>query len=156
MTAKFLCRGNAGTAPMNKRSELGKLGEDIACAYLQNKKYKILFRNYKKPWGEIDVIAKAKDKTLVLVEVKTVSGEEPLRFSAEDQMTRDKIAKFKRVAQLFAGNNERLINSRACWRLDMLAITLPSDALESTTVRQGSPQAAELLHVAKIKHYENI
>ncbi|MBI2035785.1 MAG: YraN family protein [Candidatus Liptonbacteria bacterium] len=134
---------------MTKRSELGNLGEDIACEYLKNKKYKILARNYRKPWGEIDVVAKAKDKTLVFVEVKTVkeSGS-AYAVSAENQMTPAKINKFKRVAQLFAGEYKHLINEKIGSRLDVLAITLPYDAPERTLV--------ELLNIAKINHYENI
>lgn len=50
----------------------GRLGEDIACQYLVDKGYKIILRNYTKPWGEIDIIAKSPDKILVFVEVKTM------------------------------------------------------------------------------------
>jgi len=49
---------------------LGKAGEDFACEYLKNKKYKILERNYKNFYGEIDIIALYK-KTYVFIEVKT-------------------------------------------------------------------------------------
>lgn len=46
------------------------LGEDAACKYLENNGYKILERNFRKGYGEIDIIA-VKDKVLVFVEVKT-------------------------------------------------------------------------------------
>jgi len=82
------------------------------------------------------------------VEVKTVTEKGRYSLTPEDQMTRGKVAKFKRVAQLFAGNNESWIYPKSGWRLDVVAITLPSDALERT--------AQELLPVAKINHYENI
>lgn len=52
------------------KKNLGYLGEKIACQYLQNKKYKILARNYQKRFGEIDIIALSKEKTLVFFEVK--------------------------------------------------------------------------------------
>ena len=57
---------------MTHRSELGKFGEDLACEYLVKKGYKIIDRNFRKPWGELDIITRAPDKTLVFVEVKTV------------------------------------------------------------------------------------
>lgn len=59
---------------MNKKNniELGFLGEDIACQYLIENRYKIIERNYRKPWGEIDIIAKNPDKILIFVEVKTI------------------------------------------------------------------------------------
>ena len=47
----------------------GALGEDTACNYLTRKGYRILTRNYRKPCGEIDLIA-LDGKTLVFVEVK--------------------------------------------------------------------------------------
>ncbi len=51
----------------------GKKGEDEACKYLKKQKYKILERNYKSKFGEIDVIAKDKD-TIVFVEVKFLNS----------------------------------------------------------------------------------
>lgn len=58
---------------MTKKSEIGHLGENIACEYLVNKGYTICERNYRKPWGELDIIAKDPDGTLVFVEVKTIT-----------------------------------------------------------------------------------
>ncbi len=46
------------------------LGEDAACEYLSKNGYKILERNFRKSYGEIDIIA-VKNETLVFVEVKT-------------------------------------------------------------------------------------
>ena len=52
------------------RKELGQKGEDRAAKYLKSKGYKILERNCKSKYGEIDLICKDKDK-IVFVEVKT-------------------------------------------------------------------------------------
>lgn len=46
------------------------LGENAACEYLVKKGYKILERNFRKGYGEIDIIA-LHNRTLVFVEVKT-------------------------------------------------------------------------------------
>ena len=54
-----------------KKREFGDIGEDIVCKFLLRKGYKIIERNYLKPWGEIDIIAE-NDKSLVFVEVKSV------------------------------------------------------------------------------------
>lgn len=37
--------------------EIGKKGEEIACDYLKKNKYKILGRNFRKFFGELDIIA---------------------------------------------------------------------------------------------------
>lgn len=47
----------------------GKAGEEQACSYIKKKGYKILERNYRCLFGEIDIIAEDK-KTLVIIEVK--------------------------------------------------------------------------------------
>lgn len=47
----------------------GNLGEDRACELLRKSGYKILLRNHKTKFGEIDIIAKEKD-CLVFIEVK--------------------------------------------------------------------------------------
>lgn len=49
---------------------IGIFGENTACNYLKKHKYKILSRNYRKPYGEIDIVAR-KGETVVFVEVKT-------------------------------------------------------------------------------------
>lgn len=49
---------------------LGKKGEEAAVAFLKKNGYRIIAKNYKTVFGEIDVIAKYKD-IVVFVEVKT-------------------------------------------------------------------------------------
>ena len=55
---------------MEKRIELGKKGEDIACKFLEKNGYQIMERNYRNRAGEIDIIARDKDD-IVFVEIKT-------------------------------------------------------------------------------------
>ena len=49
---------------------IGRDGEKIAAEYLRNNGYRIVEKNYKNRFGEIDVIAK-EGQTVVFVEVKT-------------------------------------------------------------------------------------
>ena len=58
---------------MNNKLLTGKNGEDFAQVFLIRNGYKIIERNHWKPWGELDIIALAPDKTLVFVEVKTIN-----------------------------------------------------------------------------------
>ena len=51
--------------------EIGKLGENLAAEYLQNKGYQILRQNFRAGKGEIDLIAQTPEGCLVFVEVKT-------------------------------------------------------------------------------------
>lgn len=54
-----------------KDKSLGEIGEEVAAKYLSKKGYKILNKNYRKPWGEIDIIVE-KRGIVVFVEVKTI------------------------------------------------------------------------------------
>ena len=105
---------------MFKTINIGKIGENIACAYLGKNGYAIIDRNYKTKFGEIDIIAKYIDKTLIFFEVKTIdlgnhinsidlesfphnigniiskAGYKMLR--PEDNMTESKINKFRRIS----------------------------------------------------------
>ncbi len=119
---------------MTQKSELGRWGEKLACAYLVEKGYRVLETNAKEQWGELDIVAMARDKTLVFIEVKTVSGG---LVAAESQMTSAKIRKFKTAASLYAGSHEELVKDKKGWRLDVIAITKDGEKYD-------------------IKHYENI
>ena len=55
------------------RKDFGKAGEELATKYLRKRKYKIIKRNYRCPYGEIDIIA-LDGKSLVFIEVKTRSS----------------------------------------------------------------------------------
>lgn len=57
------------------KHEIGKLGEDLACEYLEKNGYTVLERNFFCNSGEIDIVAKDwKNNEIVFVEVKTRSN----------------------------------------------------------------------------------
>ena len=57
---------------MAEHLDTGKLGEDKATAFLEEKSYEILARNYRFRHSEIDIIAK-KNKILIFAEVSSIS-----------------------------------------------------------------------------------
>lgn len=57
------------------RKSLGRIGEERAAKYLQQRGYEILARNFRCRCGEIDIIARdGSDGSLVFAEVKTRKG----------------------------------------------------------------------------------
>lgn len=72
---------------------LGQKGENAAVLYLRMKGYRILERNFRSRYGEIDIIA-FKDDTVVFAEVKT-RGSHPVATpaSAVDIFKQKKIIK---------------------------------------------------------------
>lgn len=131
-----------------QKSELGSFGEDIACQYLVDKGYKIIERNFRRPWGELDIVAKYKDGTFVFAEVKTMEqyGE---GIQPEDQLTTSKLQKLQRTAQLYAGNYPGKINDNKGWRIDLIAINIPPDLNHSVKL-------TEIVKNSIIRHYKNI
>lgn len=74
-----------------KNNLIGKLGEEIAVNYLIKKGYKIIKRNYKKRFAEIDIIAVI-DNIIVIIEVKTRKNTEFTKASyAVNQIKQNKI-----------------------------------------------------------------
>lgn len=111
---------------MAYKSKIGEIGENIACKYLINKKYKIIERNHRQKWGELDIIAKDPDKTIVFVEVKAIrqNNSAVAGLKPEDNLTTAKLRKLQRTAQLFAGKYQNLLNDNKGWRIDLIAVTM--------------------------------
>jgi putative endonuclease len=56
--------------PDDPRSELGRLGEQLAAEHLARRGFEIVERNYRTRWGELDIVA-FDGRTLAFCEVKT-------------------------------------------------------------------------------------
>ena len=84
---------------MLSKKQLGDLGEDISEIFLVKKGYSILKRNYRCRLGEIDLIAKDKNK-IIFFEVKTRTN---LNFGyPEESVNNLKVLKLKKLAIFFA------------------------------------------------------
>jgi putative endonuclease len=81
---------------------LGKFGEERAAEYLQTLGYKIIGRNIKTCFGEIDIICRDRRK-LLFVEVKTRASN---RFgSAIEAISSRKKKQLKRLAEAYLQQN---------------------------------------------------
>lgn len=82
------------------------MGEQIACRFLIQKGFRIIVQNYRKPWGEIDIIAE-KAGVVRFVEVKAVivpTGDfsrEMSLYMPEEQIHAAKLRKIARTAELY-------------------------------------------------------
>ncbi len=111
------------------RQQVGRLGEDIACRFLEGKGFSVIDRNYRKFIGEIDIIAK-KDKILYFVEVKTVSrenskGEESgtaSQYRAEDNIHPQKLKRLSRAINAYL--SERVGDIDCVWQCDAIIVNL--------------------------------
>lgn len=83
--------------------EVGNIGEEIASNYLESRGYKVISRNYRRKWGEIDLICE-KLGTIRFVEVKAISVEDFSRerpYEPEDLVDQRKLKKVARTAALY-------------------------------------------------------
>jgi putative endonuclease len=87
---------------MAEHNELGKFGEELAVAFLQQNGYEILETNWTFQKAEIDIIAQ-KENTLAVVEVKT-------RSSIEFGLPQD-FVKPKKIQLLVKAINEYVISN---------------------------------------------
>lgn len=102
---------------------LGMEGEEFAAGQLKRKGWKIIKRNAKIRTDEIDIVARTPEGVIVFVEVKTMKWYRPEGLRPEHQMTKKKLAKFRRAASLYAGHYKGMVNDGKGWRLDVIALT---------------------------------
>ncbi|MEI6125470.1 MAG: YraN family protein [Pseudomonadota bacterium] len=100
------------------RKKLGERGEEIAIGFLKKNKYKILNKNYRCPFGEIDIIAQ-QGKTLSFIEVKTRSSE--LFGAPQEAVHLQKQKKISRAALAFIQRYQ--LEDRAA-RFDVITVKL--------------------------------
>ena len=60
----------APDTPASGSADIGRQGEAMAVRHLVQLRYEILATNYRKPFGEVDIIARD-GRTIVFIEVKT-------------------------------------------------------------------------------------
>lgn len=120
---------------MRGTSELGFFAEHYAAEYLKSKGYKIVGHNYRKPWGEIDIIAD-KDGVLIFVEVKANKKDLP-GFEPELRVSSDKRHRMIRIARTYLSDHHYPEDQP--WQMDILSVTFSKE--------RG---------VAKFRHFKNI
>jgi len=113
----------------SNNQKIGQTGEAVAVRYLENKNFSILDRNYRKKWGEIDVVARGTDKKVHFVEVKAVSYETKLNLTAainsrawrpEENVHPYKLKKLNRAIDSWLSENQY----DGEWCIDVIAVRL--------------------------------
>lgn len=101
--------------------DLGRQGEEIAAAYLEEKGLRVLERNYRTPMGEIDIVAED-GEVLVFCEVKTRAD---LEFGPpEAAITEWKRRQMRRMAAIYLA--DRGIEEHLC-RFDVVAVIVSAE-----------------------------
>jgi putative endonuclease len=99
-----------------ERKELGAAGEELATQFLLKQGYRILARNLKSKYGEIDILA-ADGQTTVIVEVKTKSS---TLYGLPSEMVAWKKQQKLRLLATDLATRQHLVD----YRIDVIAILL--------------------------------
>ena len=102
-----------------------RFGEEIASKYLSRKGYKIIERNFRKGYGEIDIIATHKN-VLVFVEVKTRTTE--IFGGALEAIARYKLKNLIKTVQFYKLLHPNLPESL---RIDAILIDLEDNNIKN-------------------------
>jgi putative endonuclease len=110
------------------RQELGSTGERLACGALKKKGYRIIEKNYRCRYGEIDIIASQKG-CLVFVEVRSKSGNS--FGSPEESITNAKQQKLVSAALDYITTHENLPQD---WRIDFVAVEFDASGTKAVRI----------------------
>lgn len=98
---------------------LGHYAEDMAAKYLVSIGWRVLARNVRNQYGELDIVAAdMKEKDLVIVEVRC-------RTKNKIQDAIDSVDR-RKMRALLKASNEYIdsINWQGFWRIDLIAVTV--------------------------------
>lgn len=119
---------------------IGETGEGVACRFLMKRDYLIKARNYRKSWGEIDIVAE-KGGRLYFVEVKAVSHPKLVGkqdgFRPEENIHPWKLKRLYRAIQTYLIDHK--VSDETNWQLDAAIVYLDF-----------------VTHKAKVDYIENI
>lgn len=101
---------------------LGAQAEEEACKFLRKAGYNIKDRNWRRPWGELDIVAK-RNKVIHFIEVKAsrqqVAGFEPFLRANERKMH-----KVQRTARTWLADHR--YGPETEWQMDIISIIIAS------------------------------
>ncbi len=131
---------------MGITQKVGSLGEELAVRFLVKRGYNILDRNYRRPWGELDIVAEKEGK-IHFVEVKSVSArkgdvsdetisrktsprEQSLayirlkrpkdRYRPEDNLHSSKLKRLRRIIQTYLTSKH--VSDETNWQFDVATV----------------------------------
>ncbi|MEX0910495.1 MAG: YraN family protein [Candidatus Paceibacterota bacterium] len=117
---------------MFKAHKVGQIGEKLAANFFQRQGFKLVDKNYSRPWGEIDLIVQ-KGNDLRFVEVKTITVAENVPrgtdfYEPEDNIHPYKLKRLYKVIETYVDQKD--ISDSIDWQLDAVAVYLSKEGRE--------------------------
>lgn len=118
-----------------RRPLVGQKAEGIVAQYLSGKGYEILDRNWRRKWGELDIVA-SKEGIVIFVEVKA-SVNAAVGFDPYLRANREKMRKVVRTARTWLLSYK--YSPEQEWQVDVVSVAF-------------NPQEGS----ARIQHFKNV
>lgn len=113
---------------LTEKQKIGLIGENIAEKFLVKRGFSILDRNYRRKWGELDIVTK-KDGVIHFIEVKTVTRETTnfdrgniYYYRPEENVHPWKLKRLARITQTYL--LDKNVPHETDWQIDVLAVFL--------------------------------
>ena len=110
------------------KQKLGQIGETLAVMFLVKRGFAVVERNYTKPYGEIDIVARGTEK-IHFIEVKSVSYETKSvmeiavshgTWRPEENVHYEKQKRMSRVIETWLAENSYV----GKWQIDILSVRI--------------------------------
>jgi len=109
---------------INDKKSRGDFGEDTACKYIKKNGYKILGKNFRTKFGEIDLIGIDND-TICFIEVKARSSSD--YGNPEEFVTKRKQERLWKTASIYIDKNTHELEN---YRFDVISVDLENEEIQ--------------------------
>ena len=103
-----------------EKTKLGLEAEGLVCRHLEGLGFTILDRNWRRPWGELDIVA-SKQGTIHFVEVKA-SSRHLMGFEPTVRADPRKMHKVERTARTWLAHKRYTPDTE--WQLDVASVIM--------------------------------
>ena len=103
--------------PDRKKIQLGRRGEELAAAFLEQQGIDIIARNVRTPYGELDLVGRSSLEEIIFFEVKTRTG---AGFGYPEEAVHRKKRIHLYQSALFYINE--MTETGLDWRIDVIAV----------------------------------
>jgi putative endonuclease len=105
---------------MRHPNDTGKEAESSVCARLERDGFTVLDRNWRRPWGELDIVAR-KDGTIHFIEVKA-SSRLVAGFAPTVRADNRKMVKVQRTARSWLAAHG--FGEDVAWQMDVASVIM--------------------------------
>ena len=109
---------------MSRNSQTGVIGEKAAADFIVKRGFKILGTNYRKPYGELDIVAK-KDGVIRFIEVKTSHYYHDSAFTPEIRINARKLRNMKKLCETYLRETRASLDQP--WQIDVISVILDGE-----------------------------